>query len=63
MNETGFPFDIIQKVQIIINSSIRMKYQSQPDYQEWITAVECVSADGISIPSLIIFKDETLMNS
>ena len=40
-----------------------MKYQSQSDHQEWITAIECVSADGISISPLIIFKGETLMNS
>ena len=63
MDETGFPLDIIQKAQVIVDSSIRMKYQSQSDRQEWITAVECVSADGISIPPLIIFKGETLMNS
>ena len=63
MDETGFPLNIIQKAQVIVDSSIRMKYQLQPDHQEWITAVECVSADGFSIPPLIIFKGETLMNS
>jgi hypothetical protein len=63
MDETGFPLGTIQKAQVIVDSSVRMKYQSQPGRQEWITAVECVSADGISIPPLIIFKGETLMNS
>jgi Tc5 transposase DNA-binding domain len=63
MDETGFPLGTIQKAQVIVDSSIRMKYQSQPGRQEWITAVEYVSADGTSIPPLIIFKGETLMNS
>jgi DDE superfamily endonuclease/Tc5 transposase DNA-binding domain len=63
MDETGFPLGTIQKAQVIVDSSIRMKCQSQPGRQEWITAVECVSADGTSIPPLIIFKGATLMNS
>ena len=40
MDETGFPLGIIQKARVIIDSSIRMKYQSQPDHQEWIMAIE-----------------------
>lgn len=35
-----------------------MKYQAQPGRQEWVTAVECIYADGASFPPLIIFKGE-----
>jgi hypothetical protein len=63
MDETGFPIGTIQKARVIVDSSIKMKYQAQPGRQEWVTAVECICADGSSIPPLMIFKGENLMSS
>jgi len=46
-----------------VDSQLRRKYQAEPGRQEWVTAVECISADGHVITPLIIFKGENLMNS
>ncbi len=63
MDEMGFPIGIIQNAQVIIYSSIKMKYQAQSGHQEWVTVVEYVYADESSIPLLIIFKGEYLLDS
>ena len=63
MDETGFPIGTIQTARVIVDTTIRMKYQAQPGRQEWVTAVECVCADGNSIPPLIIFKGESMLNA
>jgi hypothetical protein len=46
-----------------MDSQLRRKYQAEPGRQEWITAVECISADGHTIIPLIIFKGDNLMSS
>lgn len=48
---------------VVVDSSLRRKYQAQPGRQEWITAIECICADGSSIPPMIIFKGKSLMTS
>ena len=42
----------------IINAEVRQRFQAKPGRQEWVTAIECISADGTFIPPLIIFKGE-----
>jgi len=63
MDETGFPIGTIQNACVIVDKTVRMKYQAQPGRQEWVTAVECVCADGTAIPPLIIFKGEDVLNT
>jgi hypothetical protein len=45
---------------VIVNQATRGNYKSEPGRQEWATVIECISADGVAIPPLIIFKGETL---
>ena len=58
MDETGFSIGTMENTHVIINSRMRKKYQVQPGRQEWVTVVECICADGTSIPPLTIFKGE-----
>ena len=48
---------------VIINATIRQQYQTNPGQQKWVSVVECICADGSSIPSLVIFKRESLSNT
>jgi hypothetical protein len=56
MDESGFAIGEIEATKCIINAKIRQRFQSKPGRQEWVTTVECICADGTSIPPLIIFK-------
>ena len=60
MDESGFAMGDIEASQRIINTTIRQRFQAKPGRQEWITAMECICADGSSLPPLIIFKGENL---
>lgn len=60
MDESGFAIGDVEASQCIINATIRQQFQAKPGRQEWVTAVECICADGSSIPPLIIFKGENL---
>ena len=60
MDESGFAIGDIEASQCIINTTIRQKFQAKPGRQEWITAMECIYADGSFLPPLIIFKAENL---
>jgi len=48
---------------VVVDSTLRRKYQAQPGRQEWITVIECICANGSSIPPMIIFKGNSLMTS
>ena len=56
MDESGFAISDVEASQHIINAAICQKFQAKPGHQEWVMAIECICADGTSIPSLIIFK-------
>ena len=60
IGENGFAIDNVEASQCIINAAIHQKFQAKPGRQEWVMAIECICADGTSIPPLIIFKGENL---
>jgi len=60
MDESGFAIGEIEATQRIINASIREKFQGKPGRHEWVTSVECICADGTSIPPLIIFRGKSM---
>ncbi len=60
IGENGFAIDNVEASQCIINAAIRQKFQAKSGHQEWVMAIECICADGTSIPPLIIFKEENL---
>jgi hypothetical protein len=49
--------------QVIVDSSVSTAYEAQPGRQEWVTAIECISATGEKIPPLIIFKGSNLLTT
>ena len=61
MDETGFNISDFESRQAVVDTTVKSRYQAQPGRQEWVTAVECICADGSSIPPLIIFNGETFV--
>jgi len=60
MDESGFAIGEKEAGRCIINATIRQQFQAKPGRQEWVTAVECICANGTALPPLIIFKVENL---
>lgn len=63
MDETGNSIGAIKGAHVVVDKTLQTKYQAHPGRQEWVTAVECVSAVGQSIPPLIIFKGKNVLSS
>jgi hypothetical protein len=61
MDETGFNIGDFEPRHVIVDTSVQTCYQAQPGRQEWVTAAECICADGSSIPPLMIFTSETFV--
>src|SRR2546423_55894 len=59
----GFGIRTGQTSYVVVDSRLRRKYQAEPGRQEWVTALECICADGNVIPPLVIFKGENLLTS
>jgi len=58
MDESGFAIGASQSSRVLVNIRERSSWKVIKGRQEWITAVECVSAAGYAIPPLLIFKAE-----
>jgi len=61
MDETGFNIGDFEARHMVVDTSVQTQHQAQPGRQEWTTAVECICADGSSIPPLMIFTGETFV--
>jgi hypothetical protein len=63
MDETGFAIGVVERSYVVVNKESKKRYRAQPGRQEWASVVECVSADGGSIPPFIILKGEKVTSS
>ena len=53
-DESGFRIGCLNGRIVIIHTNIKAIYLADPDIRESITAIECVSAGGWAIPSMLI---------
>lgn len=49
--------------QVVVDSSVSTAYEAQPGRQEWVTAIECISATGEKVPPMIILKGKNLIST
>jgi hypothetical protein len=56
MDETGFRIGIGQCYKVIIRSSNHRQYLTDPDNRDYITSIESISAEGVSIASMLVLK-------
>lgn len=60
MDESGFCVGTSATSRVLANIRDTTTFKRVPGRQEWITAIECVSASGKALPPLLIFKAEHL---
>ena len=60
MDESGFNMGESQVNRVLINVRDHLNWKIHNGRQQWVTAVECISAAGTSIPPMIIYKAEYL---
>jgi hypothetical protein len=63
MEKTGFGIGTSQSCRVIIDSTLRTRYKLEPGQQEWVSIVECISADGEVLPPMIIFQAKNVSNT
>ena len=52
----------LQSTNVVIGRGfVGKSYIPQPGHQEWATSIECIAANGSSLPPFIIFKGESLI--
>jgi hypothetical protein len=56
MDKTGFAVGASQSLRALVNIRDTSSWKQTGSRQEWITAIECVSASSVAIPPLLIFK-------
>lgn len=56
VDESGFAIGESQTSRVLINIREGTNWKRIVGRQEWITAIECISASGVALPPLIIFK-------
>ena len=56
MDEIGYAVGETESTRIIVDSTLKSNWKVTAGRQEWITVLECVNADGGSLPPMIIFK-------
>jgi hypothetical protein len=56
MDESGFAVGTSQSSRALVNIREQSSWKVVNGRQEWITAIECISAAGVAIPPLVIFK-------
>jgi hypothetical protein len=56
-DETGFQIGVISTAKVITGAERSNRPVSvQPGNREWVTAIDCICADGQSLPPVIIFE-------
>jgi len=56
-DETGFQMGVISTAKVVSGSERGSRPVAiQPGNREWVTAIDCINADGWSLPPLIIFE-------
>jgi DDE superfamily endonuclease/Tc5 transposase DNA-binding domain len=63
MDETGFSIGNIKGAYVVVNKTLQTKLKAHPGRQEWVTVIECVSADGDAISPYIILKGTNMTNA
>ncbi|KYG41971.1 hypothetical protein M433DRAFT_158436, partial [Acidomyces richmondensis BFW] len=59
MDESGFAVGTSQSSRLLVNIRDDSSWKVISGRQEWIPAIECVSAIGVAIPPLVNFKAKT----
>ena len=59
MDETGFMLSMLSSVEVLVSTNDSRNYRGAGVKRTMVTAIECISADGRSLPPLIIWPAST----
>jgi DNA-binding MarR family transcriptional regulator len=60
MDESGFGIGTSQTNRVVVDATMRTHWKVVPGRQEWVSVIECISADKRVLPPLVIFKATTI---
>ena len=63
MDETGVALGVCTKAQVLASSSKKKAYIKSREDREWVSIVETISATGIKLQCLVIFKGKHLQST
>jgi hypothetical protein len=60
VDETGFSLGSTRESLVLLHKKYKKRGKKQVGRQEWVTAIECVSASGVTLPPTLIFKGKNV---
>jgi hypothetical protein len=63
MDETGIALGVCNNQRVIGTTSTTSSFKKTPENREWVSIIETISAEGIRLQALIIFKGQTLQTT
>jgi hypothetical protein len=63
IDETGIVLGVCNNSRVIASASKHKAYVKSPENREWVTIIECVSADGCTLRPVVIFKGNHVLTS
>jgi hypothetical protein len=60
MDESGFGVGTSQTNRVVVDATMRTHWKVVPGRQEWVSVIECISANKRVLPPLVIFKATTI---
>ena len=63
IDETGIALGVCTNQRVIGSSETTHTYIQTPENREWVSIIECISASGLKITPVVIFKGKTLQST
>jgi DDE superfamily endonuclease/Tc5 transposase DNA-binding domain/helix-turn-helix, Psq domain len=63
MDETGIALGVCNNQVVVGSSTTDYAYVKSPENREWVSIIETISANGVCIRPLVIFKGQTLQTT
>ena len=63
MDETGVALGVCTNAQVLASSSKKKTYVKSPEDREWVSIIETISATGVKLQCLVIFKGKHLQST
>lgn len=63
MDETGVALGVCTNTRVLASSSKKKAYIKSPEDREWVSIVEAISATGVKLQCLVIFKGKHLQTT
>jgi hypothetical protein len=63
MDETGVALGVCTNAQVLASSTKKKAYIKSPEDREWVSIIETISATGVKLQCLVIFKGKHLQST